>query len=179
MRRAGEFADLCEYRFHFSRRGSAGEIGEAEGFLFDFGTRQRVAGIAARFVDPAMQNATVVSFDGDFADPSGRICVVDFGIENHGDVVAEGRDARVIVVIFKLSEAGTMEDGYEPEHCPHGEFGLMHRLGNIDCAEHIDGGLVDMGGDALYVVGVEVMVDLRPQVRRRRRGACGGSRRET
>ena len=51
-----------------------------------------------------------------------------------------------------------MEDGYESEDRPHGEFGLMYRLVNFYGAEHIDGSLVDVGGNARYVAGSKVMV---------------------
>ena len=158
MWRVCEFADLREHRFDFGRCGGSGEVREALDFFFDFGARQWVAGISAWLVNAAFQKAAIVCFDGDFANPSRRICAIDFGIGNHFYFVAKGRDARVGVVIFEIPQTRAMEDGYESENCSHGEFGLVNRLGNLDCAEHIDGGLVDVGGDARYVVMNKIVV---------------------
>jgi hypothetical protein len=158
VRRAGEFADPGEYRFRFRGRGGAGESREALHFLFDFGARQGVAGIAARFLDTAVKNVAVVGLDCDFPDPSGRIHAIDFGIGHHNDFASKGRNAGVSVMIFELAEAGAMEDGYERKYGPHGEFGLMNRLGNVNGAEHIDGSLVDVGGDARYFAVGKVVV---------------------
>ena len=46
-----------------------------------------------------------------------------------------------------------MEDGDQGENRPHGEFGLMDGFGNVDRAQHVDGGLMNVGSDARYVAG--------------------------
>ena len=63
---AGEIADAVKHDVHFGRGRGAGELGQPKSFFFDFGAGQRVARIAARLIDAAVECAAIVGFDGDF-----------------------------------------------------------------------------------------------------------------
>ena len=78
-------------------------------FSLKFVACQSVTRIAARFVNAAMQHAAVCGLDCDLADPSDRICQVDFEIQNHFDLFAKCRDSRVLEMLRELGETGAME----------------------------------------------------------------------